>query len=122
MKRNNIIAVLFVLIVISILIWQKVQVNSLIRQLKEEQVRTQAEQYKTEIIDRQLTRDTKDQMYAFRDSIRQATIDEVLATNKSLNSKVQQQIKKLKDSPDSYRDSLWIEEWKKVDKSLFDNQ
>lgn len=121
-KRNNIIIVVTTLLVISILIWQNFQINKLTNDLKEEKVKSEAEIYKTEVITRQLNRQANDQIYAYRDSIRQATIDEILESNKSLNLKVKQQIKKLKDSPNSYRDSLWIEEWKKVDGPLFDNQ
>jgi uncharacterized protein YxeA len=119
-KRNIIIAVSVLVLAIAGLVWWQ---NHRIQVLKEEadraKIDSETRSYQSDIEKRRIEQEGKDQMYQYRDSLRQAYIDQKLKENKQKNDKTRRTIDLIPGSPDSFRDSLWSAEWLKKDGPLW---
>jgi Flp pilus assembly protein TadB len=88
---------------------------------EQQAIRVEAEtrKYQSDVEQRRLERESKDAIYRYQDSLRQAYIDQKLKENKKKNDKTRRTIDLIPGSPDSFRDSLWTAEWLKQDGPLW---
>lgn len=123
MNRRNLIITIavaaLVLAVAGLVWWQDHRIDALREEAERAKIEAETRKYQSDVEQRRLERESKDAIYRYQDSLRQAYIDQKLKDNKKRNDKTRRTIDLIPGSPDSFRDSLWTAEWLKQDGPLW---
>jgi hypothetical protein len=110
--------ILFIAMSIVIVVLYKIGVD-MNNKLKEEQMYNDTKAIQDSINYRKYVRQLEEEVFQYSDSLRTLKINLILSENENNREKTNDAIKRLRNSDNAYRDSIWANEWAKEESSPF---